>query len=768
MHELTRNEQASLSEQQLGGNTRLACQVTPEHDLRVRVSTHSSARDGQTSPDARSGLFEAFLRSAQYIVALQSQQDISEHLANLIVTHFPADWVAFGQRNSEDEISIHHCTSPDPELTEALLSGEVAAVITDVLESGFLATEVISTVAPSLVAFLPVVEESQPEAVILIGHQSPTPLSTELLDVYLALAGLAGTAFVRLHNEQELKRHRAYLEELVRERTAELAKAQRQNELILNSVREGISGVDLEGRITFVNPFAARMVGWDPAELIGLGAQEAFHGTGSGRGQIQADKSPVHSTLARQRTEYVSDEEFRRKDGSRFPVELTAAPLTEEGKTVGAVMVFRDISARRRAEEERERELRQVKVLNEVASACASSLDPQEMAGKVLGAVHHHLDAWAASIYWLEERAATLKQVAYLGSPGQSVAGLDTLRLDRQSALGAMLLSGDDYITHEEAPLAPAGDPGAAAASENRWVLVPLRVKGRLAGALALEFAGRRPFAPEELALYRSIAAQLATAIDNARLYEQTSSVADTLQEALVSLPREVPGIRFGHAYRSATEAARLGGDFYDVFGLPGGKVGILVGDVSGRGIEAASLASFTRETVRAYALHHDSPRYVMRLANEALIHRHGYKHFVTACLAFLDAPSGRVRYSLAGHPPPVRVGPGDTHLMQWKSCPPLGVFDEAHYLTGRCLLDREATLVFYTDGITEARGQGELFGEASLTKLLTRLSVEPPERLPGLLLSEVEAFSQGTHRDDAAVLAVKVADGSEGAGRSG
>ena len=203
---------------------------------------------------------------AQYIVRLKSQQDVWEHLAKLVVTYFPAGWVAFAQRDSAQEISIHHSTLPGEVAARQILSEGVRTVIGEVLDSGFLASHVVATPTPSMTVLLPIVEEYQTKAVMLIGHQDADPLPKELLDVYLAVAGLAGTAFERLASEHELNQHRARLEELVTARTAELAQAKRQNDLILNSVREGICGVDLEGRIMFVNPFAAKILGWEPSE----------------------------------------------------------------------------------------------------------------------------------------------------------------------------------------------------------------------------------------------------------------------------------------------------------------------------------------------------------------------------------------------------------------------------------------------------------------------------------------------------------------------
>ncbi len=316
--------------------------------------------------DSRYGkpqLFEVFIKSAQYIARLKTQQDIWDHLGKLIMTHLPADWTAFVQRDSVNGISIHHCTLPDAVATQRMLTDEVRALIADVLDSGFLASRVIPTPALSMTVFLPIVEEYRTEMVMLIGHKAVDPLPKELLDIYLAIAGLAGTAFERLHNERELNRHRAHLEELVRERTAELAKAKRQNELILHSVGEGICGMDLDGGITFVNPSAAQLIGWDPGELIGRNAHATFHHTRPDGCSYPMEECLVYSALRSGNTRHAINEEFLRKDGTRFPVEFTTTSIMEEGNIVGAVVVFRDITERKQAEDEVKGSLREKEVL---------------------------------------------------------------------------------------------------------------------------------------------------------------------------------------------------------------------------------------------------------------------------------------------------------------------------------------------------------------------------------------------------------------------
>jgi PAS domain S-box-containing protein len=297
-------------------------------------------------------LFEAFVKSTQYLVRLKGQQNIWEHLGKFIITYFPADWAAFVERDELNGNSILHCTLQDPAAVRRILTDDVRAVIADVLDSGFLTTRITFASVPSMTAFLPVVEEQRSQKVMLIGRAGSDPLSKELLNIYLAIAGLAGATSERLCNERELSDHRAHLEDLVKERTAELAKAKRHNELILNSVGEGICGIDLDGRITFVNPAAAQLIGWAAGDLIGRNSHDTFHHRRPDGRSYPADECPIYSAMRNGDMTCMTTDEFLRRDGKRFPVEFVTAPIIEENRIIGSVLVFRDITQRRRAEKE--------------------------------------------------------------------------------------------------------------------------------------------------------------------------------------------------------------------------------------------------------------------------------------------------------------------------------------------------------------------------------------------------------------------------------
>ena len=171
---------------------------------------------------------EASIKTAQYLAGLTTQQDIWAETGKVLVNFFGADVCAFGESRADGEITGHHWTFSEQFPGRRDLEAETKEAIAEVLESGFLTSRIISTPDPLSVACFPITQENQVIAVMLVGHRMSEPLPKELLNVYLAVAGMVGTTATRLASEQELRRHRQDLEQLVKERTAELTNANKQ------------------------------------------------------------------------------------------------------------------------------------------------------------------------------------------------------------------------------------------------------------------------------------------------------------------------------------------------------------------------------------------------------------------------------------------------------------------------------------------------------------------------------------------------------------
>jgi len=242
---------------------------------------------------------------------------------------------------------------------------------------------------------------------------------------------------------------------------------------------------------------------------------------------------------------------------------------------------------------------------------------------------------------------------------------------------------------------------------------------------------------------------------------ERFEQIANVLQEALLTVPDEVPGIEFGHLYQSATYATRVGGDFYDLFELDGGRIAVIVGDVSGKGLPAATLTSRVKDTIRAYSMIGDSPAEVLARTNSILVRSTDTSSWVSVFLGYLDVHSGRLVYCSAGHPPSVirRVqaagGDGKATFFLETSSPILAAFEDASFVNAEEQLAPSDILLLYTDGVVEARRGEELFGDDRLLESVARLGSEGASHLPGRLFAKIKDFASGRLSDDTAIVAI-------------
>jgi len=243
----------------------------------------------------------------------------------------------------------------------------------------------------------------------------------------------------------------------------------------------------------------------------------------------------------------------------------------------------------------------------------------------------------------------------------------------------------------------------------------------------------------------------------NARLYRREHEIAETLQEGLLALPGGVPGIEFSQAYRSATEGSRVGGDFYDVFQLSQQHIGITVGDVSGKGLGAAVVTALVKNTVRAHATERGkTPGRVLSLTDDVVYRATPPETFVTVFFGILDCRDGRLVYANAAHTTGAVIHADGTVGDLGVTGPLLGAFPGVSYGEAEAYLDADDTLFLYTDGVTEARGDGMLFGEERLMELLATLGGRVLPDVVQAVIADVEQFSGSRLRDDVAILALR------------
>ncbi len=272
------------------------------------------------------------------------------------------------------------------------------------------------------------------------------------------------------------------------------------------------------------------------------------------------------------------------------------------------------------------------------------------------------------------------------------------------------------------------------------------------------------PFQIADLALAEELGTQVAIAIRVDRLFRRRSEVAEALQASL--LPRvlpDVPGIELAAAYMGATEGLDVGGDFYDVYRIPGGW-GLAIGDVAGKGQEVAALTAAARYAIRVIAHWEPDPVAVLTKANEVLLSEQSGGRFVTAKTAHLAWHGRSLHVSLgtAGHPGPAVIRSDGRVEMLGGGGLPLGLFPVAQPGLEEIDLAQGDLLFFYTDGLTETRSPDMRYYEERLPDELVTLVGRSAAEVVAGVQARAEAFSAGEMRDDLTVLALRVTEPPE------
>jgi GAF domain-containing protein/anti-sigma regulatory factor (Ser/Thr protein kinase) len=285
---------------------------------------------------------------------------------------------------------------------------------------------------------------------------------------------------------------------------------------------------------------------------------------------------------------------------------------------------------------------------------------------------------------------------------------------------------------------------------------VPLTIEERVLGVLFVGTFERREWSDDDVTLLELAAERLAIAIDHSRMYEREHAVAETLQRSL--LPEQLPdvaGVEMASRYVPGAADVEVGGDWYDVIPLAGGRVGLAMGDVVSRGVRAASVMGQLRNALRAYALDGRPPGAVLDRLHGVL---RTLERREMATLAYMVLDPAALTYSLAsaGHPPPLVLGQdGSVDLIEEGRGPPLGAVADALYGETTGELSPGATLLLYTDGLVERRDMWIDEGLERLTvEAIAAVGAAPEELLTRLLEALVPP---GGGRDDVAALALRL-----------
>ncbi len=287
--------------------------------------------------------------------------------------------------------------------------------------------------------------------------------------------------------------------------------------------------------------------------------------------------------------------------------------------------------------------------------------------------------------------------------------------------------------------------------------VVPVSTPAETLAALTiLSFRPGNPIGDDTIEAGVAIAGQAALAIDNARLYQQQKEFADTMQRSL--LPREQPaiaGLEVGEVYESSARVD-VGGDVYDYLELDDGRLAVVLGDVTGHGVEATADMAMAKFVFRSLAREHPEPGDFLSYANDVVVDEIAPGKFITMAYLAVDPAQGVVACASAGHPAPRLVLPDGSVRGLDAAGLVLGIDSGQHYEEARADLPAGATIVLYTDGVVEARRRGELYGVERLDALLAENPGLSPKELARLVADDARRWSHGELTDDLAVVVIR------------
>ena len=402
----------------------------------------------------------------------------------------------------------------------------------------------------------------------------------------------------------------------------------------------------------------------------------------------------------------------------------------------------------RRARERAERDAEMLKSVPRVTDAALAYLSTEDLLGELLVRIRDILGADTAAILMLEDNQRMLRARAAKGIEEEVEAGV---RIPLGRGFAGRVAAERRAITIPDVDQADIFNPILRQKGIRSLLGVPLLVEGRVQGVLHVGTLTRREFTDADRDLLQLAADRAALAIEHARLYEQRR-LAEALQRAL--LPQhlvQIPAFRVAARYLPAAPSESFGGDWYDVFPVAGGRIGIAVGDVVGRGLPAAALMAQLRTALRAFAFDGHPPAAVIERLNRLL----GYLSpatMTTAAYLELDLENECGLMVSAGHPPPLVIArDGSASYLPLSGGVALGVSRGTRYRQQEFALPSGATIVLYTDGVVEVRGEALDEGLERLRRVAERGHASV-EALCDAVIEEMVA--DGRRPDDVALLA--------------
>ena len=551
----------------------------------------------------------------------------------------------------------------------------------------------------------------------------------------------------------------------------ELERAHDELEAILAGVADAVTVQRPDGRLSYVNDAAVRLLGEplgyaDRAALMAAppGALAAgFEMLGEDGDPFPADRLPGRVALLGGEPEPVTLRYRVRATGETRWSRVKARPLRAPGGGVTqAINVIEDITDLKQAEETQ-------RLLAEAGRVLAGSLDYEDTLQRVAWLAVPELADWCTvdvvGEHGLErvavahadpakvDLAAQLKGIVI--DPGATVGPAAVARTGR-----AELHLEVDEAHYRAAALNPVHLDAMLQLGVRSNASVPMSLRGERLGVMTLSTAeSGRILGPEQLVVLEDLGRRAAVAVDSARVHRQRSAIARTLQSSLLPpvLP-DIAGVEAAALYRAAGEGIDVGGDFYDLFNVAGDDWIAVIGDVCGKGPEAAAVTALARYTIRSAAVRRRSPASILEWLNDAMCRHDLNGRFCTIACVHLDTsrPVIRVVVACGGHPPALLRRVDGTVEELGSPGTLLGLVRDPQLEDRHSELHPGDALVLYTDGITEARAPERVLTPDELHAALSAMGAESSQRIVQQLTAMAVGGDGTPPRDDIAVLALR------------
>lgn len=532
---------------------------------------------------------------------------------------------------------------------------------------------------------------------------------------------------------------------------------------VLDALADAVTIRAPDDRLIYANQAALERLGLDSVEELRSADPRGLMGgwitTGEDGGPIAMDDLPSVRLLRGARPDPLTLRTVQRESGEERWVVLKATAIRDADDAIrAAVTIIEDVTVAKRASLRSE-------FLAEAARVLSSSLDYEETLRNVAALAVPDIADWCAvDLFDTEDRRV---QVAIAHVDPSKLEMAERLRayqptqLDPDRGLGKVLRTGEPELVADipDELLAEAAVDAKhlellRGVGLRSALVVPMKVRGRTIGAISMVAAeSERRFGAEDVDFAGHIADRAALAVENARLYTERSHIAETLQQSL--LPDSLPTIQGWEAtalYRPSGPESEVGGDFYDLW--PVGEDWIaIIGDVTGKGVEAAALTSLARHTAMEASETSSEPSYILSRVDAAL-KRHGELAMCTAMAIRFRGATGTV--AIGGHPPLIHLGEGGIRQLETHGSM-LGCLEDASWPQEEFRMSLGETLVAITDGVTDALGEGGArFGEDRLNEVLKKGVGEPVTNLLDRVTESLDGFEIGEQADDMALLLMR------------